>query len=81
MTNLPPHSFDCGKIVTWRSNLLEIFSEISKELPNDIFAEFDGNSRIMNIIERLNLVEFQEDDVRKCSRIAAEITKIYTPIR
>ena len=51
-------------------NLLEIFtlkrrivSEISQELPNDIFAEFDRNSRIKNITERLNLGELQVDDV------------------
>ena len=51
-------------------NLLEIFtlkrrivSEISQELPNDVFAEFDRNSRIKNITERLNLGELQVDDV------------------
>ena len=51
-------------------NLFEIFtlkrrivSEISQELPNDIFAEFDRNSRIKNITERLNLGELQVDDV------------------
>ena len=51
-------------------NLLEIFtlkrrivSEISQELPNDIFAEFDRNSRIKNITERLNLGELQVDNV------------------
>ena len=51
-------------------NLLEIFtlkrrivSEISQELPNDIFAEFNRNSRIKNITERLNLGELQVDDV------------------
>ena len=51
-------------------NLLEIFtlkrkiaSEISKELPNDIFEKFDGNSQMKNIIDRLNLGELQVDDV------------------
>ena len=51
-------------------NLFEIFtlkrrivSEISQELPNDVFAEFDRNSRIKNITERLNLGELQVDDV------------------
>ena len=51
-------------------NLLEIFtlkrrivSEISQELSNDVFAEFDRNSRIKNITERLNLGELQVDDV------------------
>ena len=51
-------------------NLLEILtlkrkivSEISKELPNDIFEKFDGNSQMKNIIDRLNLGELQVDDV------------------
>ena len=51
-------------------NLLEIFtlkrkiaSEISKELPNDIFEKFDGSSQMKNIIDRLNLGELQVDDV------------------
>ena len=67
-------------------NLLEIFtlkrrivSEISQELPNDIFAEFDRNSRIKNITERLNLGELQVDDVT--TNYGRKYKYIYTPIR
>ena len=45
-------------------NVLQIFtvkrytvSKISKKLLNDIFAEFDGNSRNKGITDRLNLGE------------------------
>lgn len=67
-------------------NLFEIFtlkrrivSEISQELPNDIFAEFDRNSRIKNITERLNLGELQVDDVT--TNYGRKYKYIYTPIR
>ena len=40
-----------------------IFSEVSKELLNEFFANFDGSSRIKNIItDRLNFSELQVDD-------------------
>ena len=53
-------------------NVLEIFSvkkniasEISKELLNDSFVEFDGSSRIKNIItDRLNLAEMLQSQLK-----------------
>ena len=64
-------------------NAIEIFavkwnvvSEISKVLPNNIFAEFDGSSGIKNIITyRLNLVGAQVDKIS--AKIMAEDTKKY----
>ena len=56
-----------------------IFSEISKVLLNDIFAEFDRSSPIKNIItERLNLGESQVDDIS--AKLAAESTKKCIPV-
>ena len=44
--------------VTWN-----VFSEITKVLLNDVFAELDGSSGIKNIItDRLNLGRLQVDD-------------------
>ena len=58
-------SLDIGQhnvleIFTVKNN---IFSEVSKELLNEFFANFDGSSRIKNIItDRLNFSELQVDD-------------------
>ena len=68
-------------------NALEIFaiknnnfSEIRKVLLNDIFAEFNGNSRIKNIItDRLTLGELYVDDIS--AKITAESTKKCIPVR
>ena len=57
-----------------------IVSEISKEILDDIFAEFDGSSVIKNITDTsLNLGELQIDDVS--SKFTAESTKKYIAIR
>ena len=56
-----------------------IFSEISKILLNDIFAEFDGSSPIENIItDSLNLSELEVDDIS--AKITAESTKKCTTV-
>ena len=54
-------------------------SEISKELLNDIFVEFDRSSTIKNVTDRLNLGELQVDDTS--AKFTAESTKKYIPIR
>ena len=57
-----------------------IVSEISKELLNDIFAEFDGSSRVKNNTDRfLNLGELQVDDIS--AKLTNESTKKYVPIK
>ena len=63
-------------------NALEIFavkrniiSEISKELLNYIFAEFDKSSSIKNVTDRLNLDELQVDGIS--AKFTAERTKKY----
>ena len=55
----------------WKKNVV---LEISKVLPNDIFAELDERSGIKNIItDRLNLDGLQVDDIS--TKITAESTK------
>ena len=56
------------------------FSEIRKVSLNDIFAEFNGNIRIKNIItDRLTLGELHADDIS--AKITAESRKKCIPIR
>ena len=67
-------------------NAIEVFavkwnvvSEISKVLLNDIFTELDKSSGIKNIIiDRLNLGEFQVDDISGKVRYGRKYKEIYT---
>ena len=85
----------CGKILSniaefnatcKPKNVLEIFtvkrnifSEISKVLLNDMFAEFNGSSRIKNIITDIsNFSELQVDDIS--AKVTAESTKKFITI-
>ena len=56
-----------------------IVSEISREILNDIFAEFDGSRPIMNVTNKLNLGGLQIDEMSAI--FTAESTKKCIPIR
>ena len=64
-------------------NLLEILtvkrkavSDKSKKSLNYTFAEFDGNSRIKEITDRINLDELEVDDISK--NYGSKYKKVYT---